>query len=166
MGRDSLHKIAVCENFTRYRGGWRWPAIKEDREAGYKPFCVVGCAGTVNTGALDNLTGIAEFCKSEVACGFMSMPPLGPSAASVDVLAAPESRGLSFQIPQAAFDFHKWMYVQYDAGCVLVRNSELHRKAFTMRPAYLQTSQRGLAGGESKVVHGSWARIVTQTSVH
>ena len=143
VGRDSLHKIAVCENFTLDIEALAL-AIKEDREAGYKPFCVVGCAGTVNTGALDNLTGIAEFCKSE-GLWFHVDAAFGALCGLSDVLRS-RIKGIELS-DSVAFDFHKWMYVQYDAGCVLVRNSELHRKAFTMRPAYLQTSQRGLAGG-------------------
>jgi aromatic-L-amino-acid/L-tryptophan decarboxylase len=52
------------------------------------------------------------------------------------------------QADSLAFDFHKWMHVQYDAGCVLIRSAELHRAAYSMRPAYLQHSSRGLGGGE------------------
>jgi glutamate/tyrosine decarboxylase-like PLP-dependent enzyme len=48
-----------------------------------------------------------------------------------------------------AFDFHKWAQVQYDAGCILVRQADLHRAAFSMRPAYLSAMARGLAAGEN-----------------
>ena len=47
-----------------------------------------------------------------------------------------------------AFDFHKWLHVPYDAGCVLVRDGKLHREAFTHRAAYLASNNAGLAGGE------------------
>ena len=46
-----------------------------------------------------------------------------------------------------AFDFHKWMHVQYDAGFVLIRREELHREAFTLRREYLTAAPRGLAAG-------------------
>ena len=51
-------------------------------------------------------------------------------------LLSPLVRGLE-RSDSIAFDFHKWMYVQYDAGCVLVRDGELHKKAFATRPDYL-----------------------------
>ena len=46
-----------------------------------------------------------------------------------------------------AFDFHKWGQVPYDAGFVLLRDGELHRKAFASQAAYLEREARGLAGG-------------------
>jgi aromatic-L-amino-acid decarboxylase len=46
-----------------------------------------------------------------------------------------------------AFDFHKWGQVPYEAGFVLVRDGELHRKAFASPAAYLERETRGLAGG-------------------
>jgi glutamate/tyrosine decarboxylase-like PLP-dependent enzyme len=46
-----------------------------------------------------------------------------------------------------AFDFHKWGQVPYDAGFVLVRDGELHRKAFASPAAYLEREARGLAAG-------------------
>ena len=46
-----------------------------------------------------------------------------------------------------AFDFHKRLQVNYDAGCVLIRDEAAHRGAFSDRPEYLRGSERGLAGG-------------------
>jgi len=47
-----------------------------------------------------------------------------------------------------AFDLHKWLHVPYDAGCVLVRNAELHRSTFADESAYLARVPGGTAGGE------------------
>ena len=47
-----------------------------------------------------------------------------------------------------AFDFHKWLHVPYDAGCVLVRDAAAHRRAFAARPEYLAGQTQGLAAGE------------------
>jgi aromatic-L-amino-acid decarboxylase len=47
-----------------------------------------------------------------------------------------------------AFDFHKWMHVPYDAGCILVRNGEMHRQTFTTRRSYLASATRGAASGD------------------
>ena len=143
LGHDSLRKIPVDEKFAIDPVALR-RAIQEDRRAGREPFCVVGCAGTVNTGAIDNLTILAEICQSEglwfhVDAAFGALCTLSDSLRSL-------VRGID-RSDSISFDFHKWMYVQYDAGCVLVRDGELHKKAFATRPDYLQHSDRGLAGG-------------------
>ncbi len=46
-----------------------------------------------------------------------------------------------------AFDLHKWMYMPYEVGCILVRRDEDHRRAFSLTPAYLSHAERGLAAG-------------------
>ena len=46
-----------------------------------------------------------------------------------------------------AFDFHKWLHVNYDAGFILMRSEELHRRTFSERPDYLKGAERGLAAG-------------------
>jgi glutamate/tyrosine decarboxylase-like PLP-dependent enzyme len=47
-----------------------------------------------------------------------------------------------------AFDFHKWMQVPYDAGCILVRDAAAHQAAFAQSLSYLRREARGLAGGQ------------------
>ena len=46
-----------------------------------------------------------------------------------------------------AFDLHKWLYVQYDCGCVLIKSSDTHRNTFSVIPSYLRKFDRGLASG-------------------
>jgi glutamate/tyrosine decarboxylase-like PLP-dependent enzyme len=46
-----------------------------------------------------------------------------------------------------AFDLHKWMYMPYEAGCVLIKNKKAHRDTFALNPSYLHTDPGGLAGG-------------------
>ena len=59
---------------------------------------------------------------------------------------APRLAGMA-RADSLAFDFHKWLHVPYDAGCILVRDEGLHRAAFALRPDYLAAAERGLAGG-------------------
>jgi len=117
-------------------------AIAEDRSAGRTPFLVVGTAGTVNTGAVDDLAALADLCQRENlwfhidgACGALAM--LAPDL-------TPRLRGIE-QADSLAFDFHKWGQVPYDAGFILVRDGELHRRAFESPAAYLAREARGLA---------------------
>jgi glutamate/tyrosine decarboxylase-like PLP-dependent enzyme len=47
-----------------------------------------------------------------------------------------------------AFDLHKWMYLQYPIGCILIRDAGHHRNAFSLTPTYLAHGEgdRGLTG--------------------
>ncbi|TGQ58596.1 amino acid decarboxylase, partial [Mesorhizobium sp. M1C.F.Ca.ET.212.01.1.1] len=40
-------------------------AIAEDRKAGFRPACIIGTAGTVNTGAIDDLQALATVAAEE-----------------------------------------------------------------------------------------------------
>jgi glutamate/tyrosine decarboxylase-like PLP-dependent enzyme len=119
-------------------------AIGEDRRAGHTPFLVVGTAGTVDTGAIDDLAALAEICREERlwyhvdgACGALAMlaPDLAPRLAGIQ------------RADSLAFDFHKWGQAPYDAGFILVRDGVLHRNTFATSAPYLRRELRGLAAG-------------------
>ncbi|GAA0535344.1 aromatic-L-amino-acid decarboxylase [Rhizomicrobium palustre] len=119
-------------------------AIAEDRAAGLKPFLVVGTAGTVDTGAVDDLDAIADLCAAEklhfhIDGAFGAMAVLSPEL-------KPLMKGLE-RADSIAFDFHKWAQVPYDAGFVMVRDGALHRDTFASPAAYLRTNAKGLAAG-------------------
>jgi glutamate/tyrosine decarboxylase-like PLP-dependent enzyme len=120
-------------------------AIARDREVGYVPFCVIGSAGTVNTGAIDDLDQLASLCAAERVWLHVD------GAFAAMCMTSERLRGRLNGIERAdslAFDFHKWAHVQYDAGCLLVRSGQAHRAAYAMEPAYLHHVGRGLSGGE------------------
>ena len=105
---------------------------------------MVGTAGTVNTGAIDDLESLAAIC-SEQGLWFHVDGAFGALAVLSEEIR-PRLRGIGLA-DSLAFDFHKWMHVQYDAGCLLVRNGRQHRETFSMRPAYLHRIGRGPASG-------------------
>lgn len=120
-------------------------ALVEDSRRGERPFCVIGCAGSVLTGAIDDLEALAEVCGAHGAWlhvdgAFGAMLALSPSLRD-------RVRGIE-RADSVAFDFHKWLQVPYDAGCVLVRDAEAHRRTFECRQDYLQREASGLAAGE------------------
>jgi glutamate/tyrosine decarboxylase-like PLP-dependent enzyme len=117
--------------------------IARDRAAGTKPFLVVGTAGTVDTGAVDDLAAIAELCAQE-KIWFHVDGAFGATAAFSEKYR-PLLAGLE-RADSLAFDFHKWAQVPYDAGCVLVRESSQQLGTFAQSLAYLETSERGIAG--------------------
>jgi glutamate/tyrosine decarboxylase-like PLP-dependent enzyme len=144
LGSIALRKVPVDSDFRMNIAALR-KAIVEDRSAGYEPFCVVGSAATVNTGAIDDLDAIAGVCAQE-NLWFHVDGAFGALCILSDELR-PRLRGIE-RADSIGFDFHKWGHVQYDAGCLLVRRGDLHRASYSLRPPYLQHIQRGLGGGE------------------
>ncbi len=121
-------------------------AIAADRAAGFTPFLVVGTAGTVDTGAVDDLDALADVAREEdvwfhVDGAFGALAALSPAL-------KPMVKGLE-RADSIAFDFHKWLHVPYDAGFFLVRDPEMHKRAFKADAAYLSRAPRGLAAGET-----------------
>jgi aromatic-L-amino-acid decarboxylase len=119
-------------------------AIHDDRRNGFTPFMVVGSAGTVDTGAIDDLTSLANLCQREnlwfhVDGAYGALAILAPDL-------APRLKGIE-RADSLAFDFHKWGQVPYDAGFILVRNGQLHQKSFDSSAPYLKREVRGLAAG-------------------
>jgi aromatic-L-amino-acid/L-tryptophan decarboxylase len=144
MGRASLCAVAVDSGY-RMRVDEVKEAVKADRAVGYRPLCVVGSAGTVNTGATDDLEAIADLCAAE-DLWFHVDGAFGALAYWSEKLR-PIMRGME-RADSVAFDLHKWGYMPYEIGCVLVRDSEAHRAAFTTGASYLTAMERGpVAGG-------------------
>ncbi|MEM7222853.1 MAG: pyridoxal-dependent decarboxylase [Pseudomonadota bacterium] len=143
IGQDALRLVPVDDRFRMDIIGLR-EAIRRDIESGNRPFCVMGAAATVNTAAMDDLEAIADVCQ-EHELWFHVDGAFGAVAALSNQLR-PRLKGLE-RADSIAFDFHKWMHVQYDAGFVLLRREDLHREAFTLRREYLTDLPRGLAGG-------------------
>ncbi len=107
--------------------------ITEDKNEGLVPFLVAGTAGSVGTGAVDQLKEIALICKKH-ECWFHVDGAYGGFAA-----ALPELKNLFRGIDLAdsiAIDPHKWLYSPLEAGCTLVKNQNALTDAFSFHPAY------------------------------
>ena len=141
LGSDSLHKIPVNENYEMDTQALE-KMIIEDRKNGLEPFCVIGTAGTVNTGAVDDLEKIANICEKENL--WFHIDGAFGIFAVLDENKKEMLKGLE-RADSIAFDLHKWMYMPYEIGCALVKNENTHRHAFTYTPEYLEHTQRGLA---------------------
>ncbi len=143
IGTDTLRQIPVNENFEMDVEALA-SAVKKDRESGLRPFFVSATAGTVDTGAIDDLAAIADCARREdlwfhVDGAFGALAMLAPEI-------APRLSGID-RADSIAFDFHKWGQVPYDAGFILVRDGELHRKTFASAASYLRRENRALAAG-------------------
>lgn len=143
LGTDNLRRIAVDEN-REIRLDALKAQIAQDRADGHIPFVVCATAGTVNTGAIDDLNGVADIAEDENLWFHID----GAFGACLQLSDTHRHRiaGLS-RADSLAFDFHKWLQVNYDAGCVLLRSEDLHRRTFSDRPDYLVARDRGLAAG-------------------
>lgn len=118
-------------------------SIAADRAAGQQPFLIAATAGSVDTGAMDDLGALADLARDaglwlHVDAAFGAFAALSPRLRH---LVAGIGRADS-----VAFDFHKWGQVPYECGCVLVRDPAAHMAAFTQDAAYLTRADRGLAG--------------------
>jgi aromatic-L-amino-acid decarboxylase len=119
-------------------------ALASDRSAGRTPFVIIGTAGTVDIGAIDDLDALARIAQREqlwfhVDGAFGALAILAPDL-------APRLAGIE-RADSIALDFHKWAQVPYDAGFLLVRDGTLHRATFAAPAAYLRRETRGLAAG-------------------
>ena len=139
LGQDAVRVVPVDDRLEMDLTALASMVVR-DREHGLRPFAVVGTAGTINTGSLDDLDGIADIAARE-GLWFHVDGAFGAMAA-----LSPETRGLVSGLARAdslAFDFHKWMYVPYEAGCVMIRDASAHRASFSVRAAYLDPLPRG-----------------------
>lgn len=144
LGNGSLRRIPVDAAFRMDLGALE-RAVDADLRAGLQPFCVVGSAGTVNTGATDPLEALAELARARglvfhVDAAFGAWARLSPRLRD-------QVRGLE-RADSIAFDLHKWGAVPYGVGCVLVRDAEAHRRTFQASAAYLAPHPRGVSAVE------------------
>ena len=132
IGCENVQHVAIDQRF-RMRVDDLVAKINADLQAGYVPFCVIGNAGTVDTGAVDPLREIRD-----VANRFHLWMHVDGSYGAFAILADP-ARELLAGMEQAdsiALDPHKWLYLPVDVGCVIYRVPEIARAAFAHEAEY------------------------------
>jgi aromatic-L-amino-acid decarboxylase len=143
FGSDALRLVPI-DAASRLDVAALRAMIARDRAAELEPFLVIGSAGTVDVGAIDDLPAIAETCREEglwfhIDGAYGALGMLSPDIAPrLDGIGAADS---------IAFDFHKWGQVPYDAGFLLVRDGRQHYETFASPAAYLRRETRGMAAG-------------------
>jgi glutamate/tyrosine decarboxylase-like PLP-dependent enzyme len=110
LGSEALRLVPVNDEFQINIQALN-AIIARDREDGDMPFCIVGAAGTINTGGIDNLDALADICHKEnlwfhVDGAFGAWAALAPSARNKLV-------GME-RADSLALDLHKWMYMPYE----------------------------------------------------
>jgi glutamate/tyrosine decarboxylase-like PLP-dependent enzyme len=141
LGTDALRIVGVDDKH-RIRVGELRQQIAKDRAEGLRPFIVIASAGTVDIGAIDDLSELAQLCEEQglwfhVDGAYGALGVLSPTL-------APRLRGIE-RADSIAFDFHKWGQVPYDAGFLLVRDGRQQLETFSSPAAYLARATSGLA---------------------
>ena len=138
LGRDNLRKIRTDERFHIQPDSLREEIKQQTVDAGRAPFCVVGVAGTTSTGVIDPLEELAAIAH-ENGCWFHVDAAYGGVLAFSE-LHKNKLHGIE-HADSITFDPHKWMFVPFACGAVLVREGgRVLRDAFDIKPG---VSQRG-----------------------
>lgn len=135
--REQLRRLPCDETFCLDPSALR-DAVANDREAGKRPFCVVGNAGTTNTGAVDPLNDLADLCEQE-GMWFHIDGAYGASA-----VLGKLGRGMLSGLGRAdslVLDPHKWLFQPFEIGAVLVRNKSLLSETFQVSADYMQDTE-------------------------
>jgi aromatic-L-amino-acid decarboxylase len=140
IGSASFRRVPVNDAFEVDVAAME-AMIRADREAGHRPFCIIGTAGTVQTGATDDLGALADLAARErlwfhVDGAFGAMARLSPETAAI-------TKGME-RADSLAFDLHKWGYLPFDIACVITREDRQLVETFSMQAAYLASDTRGL----------------------
>ena len=143
MGTSNFRKIPVHGDYTIDIDALK-QTLHADCNAGYRPICIIGNAGTINTGAVDDLDALADICEKE-GLWFHVDGAIGAVAVLAENVK-PKLKGIE-RADSVALDLHKWMHIPFEAGCAIVRSEKAHRNTFSLTPEYLAHETRGLAAG-------------------
>jgi len=109
-------------------------AVATDLQCGCRPFCVVANAGTTNTGAIDPLPQLADFCRKNDL--WLHIDGAYGAAAALSANGKQLLVGLEYA-DSLSIDPHKWLFQPYEIGCVLVRDESWLKETFHILPEYL-----------------------------
>jgi aromatic-L-amino-acid decarboxylase len=133
----NVREIPTDDAF-RIRSDLLAAAIAVDRRKGLAPFLVVASAGTVNTGAVDDLAALADLCERErlwlhvdaAYGGFFLLTERGKRTMT----------GIE-RADSIVLDPHKGLFLPYGTGCLIVRDAAVLRRAHSVRAEYLPGMQ-------------------------
>ncbi|HKW49136.1 MAG TPA: aminotransferase class V-fold PLP-dependent enzyme [Gemmatimonadaceae bacterium] len=150
-------RVLPTDECWRLRADTVRDAVAADQEAGLVPFCVVASAGTTNTGAIDDLSGIAALCEREALWLHVD--------AAYGAFAAVTSRGTEMlhgieRADSVVLDPHKWLFVPFECACLLARDPAKLKSAFHIFPEFL----KDVAPGEEEVNFADYGEQLSRYS--
>jgi aromatic-L-amino-acid decarboxylase len=137
VGQRNVRKIPVDPEF-RMRVDLLKEAIEQDRAAGKQPFCVVAAVGTTSTTSVDPVPAIADIAEQN------GMWLHVDAAYAGGAMIVPELRHLFAGIERAhsvVMNAHKWMFTPSDLSVFYTRRPDILRRAFSLVPEYLRTTE-------------------------
>lgn len=137
LGQRSLRKIPTDNEFRMSVDELK-KAIEEDKQNGILPFCVVATVGTTSTSSIDPVPEIAEVCKENNLWLHVDAAYAGSAAVVPEmqyVLNGCEYADSIVTNP------HKWLFTPFDLSVLFLRDMDVLRKAFSLTPEYLKTSE-------------------------
>ena len=139
LGREQVRSVPSDADFrmdVRALG----ELVSADRARGLRPFCVVASAGTVATGAVDPLSDVARVAREQELWYHID------GAYGALARAASPKRELFDGLDEAdslSLDPHKWLYAPVDCGCLILREPERARAAFSgTEEGYIKVFER------------------------
>jgi glutamate/tyrosine decarboxylase-like PLP-dependent enzyme len=150
-------RVLPSDDAYRLRASDVARAIAADREAGFIPLAVVVSGGTTNTGAVDPIDEIADVCAAENT--WLHADAAYGGFAALTARGSALLAGLG-RCDSVALDPHKWLFVPFECGSLLVREPERLRAAFQVLPDYL----RDVAAGADAVNFADYGEQLTRQS--
>jgi len=139
ISRDNVRAVAVDDMF-RMDVDALSRMVSEDRTNGFQPFVVVANGGTTNTGSVDPLNEIADLCQREKLWLHVDAAYAGFAALAARGKAM--LKGIE-RSDSLTLDPHKWLFVPFECGCLLVRDPSTLSDAFRIMPEYLKDVEAG-----------------------
>jgi aromatic-L-amino-acid/L-tryptophan decarboxylase len=143
LGSDAVRMIPV-DGLDHVDVAAMRAAVEADLSAGHHPICLVGTAGTVGTGAIDDLAAIADLAD-EFDLWFHVDGAVGGVGAMVGQLRD-RFAGIS-RADSISLDPHKWLYVPIACGMLLVRDDADLTRAFHVDPTYTVEDKDRMSAG-------------------
>jgi aromatic-L-amino-acid decarboxylase len=137
LGSANLH-VVPSDARCRMRIDELSRRIRDDRAVGLRPFLVVGVLGTTSTGAVDPLREMAELAAAEGL--WLHVDAAYGGAAALSPCLAPLCDALE-RADSITVDPHKWFFVPFSAGAILVRDGSILPATFAHDPVYIRDLQ-------------------------
>jgi glutamate/tyrosine decarboxylase-like PLP-dependent enzyme len=162
LGRGQLRKIPH-DDIYRIDLVALEETIRKDLADGFKPTCIIGIAGTTNTGSIDKLDRLADLAQ-RYDCWFHVDAAYG-GAVILSEMYSSMLRGIDLA-DSITVDPHKWFYMPFSAGGILVRDGDFLRRSFLVHPEYYMEKVMKDTGKEARD-NGHGHRVIPdQRSFH
>ncbi|ABF40284.1 Pyridoxal-dependent decarboxylase [Candidatus Koribacter versatilis Ellin345] len=161
LGRKALRRIPINDRI-QLDPEKLVKEIDNDRSAGYKPFCVVATAGTTNSGAVDDISALADICEKHNL--WLHLDGAYGAAAIFSDKHRDLVRGIE-RTDSVTIDPHKWLAMPFAAGVILTRHPQALRDAFEVSTPYMPKLANAAMTDNFKV-STQWSRRMNSLKVY